>query len=326
MILFRFYNGFVPSISDITDPYSVQEGIGRESYLRPFALSLMAFVCVKRNPLKFIEPNHWGLAVMVGVAAVLAAVTGYRSALIALGFYAIVAMWMWMRGAGVIICTVFALLFMLVVPSIQSFVPLPDQVQRSLSFLPGDWDDRIARSGEQSTEWRVEMWEAIIEGDMIENWWIGDGFGFPRAEFEYYSFLQRTGQIRSDQLAEYYLITGDLHSGPLSAAKFSGITGGLLYIILALMVFWNYLKSWRKLEPYPEFTDLRQVVGFYCILSSYIPFKFIFIAGFYDREIPTLIVSAGLCRLFSRLSNQEITSAQADEVNQASEEGGLSPA
>lgn len=204
------------------------------------------------------------------------------------------------------LCGFLGVLFVAALITLQSFIPLPDKVQRSFAFLPGNWDQKVEREAEGSVDWRVEMWEDILYGDNIKNWWIGDGFGFPQSEVEYFGYLYRTKQISPQQLAEYYLITGGLHSGPLSAAKFVGVIGGILYLILAFMVIAGYIKLWKLLAGYESLTQLRTSVAFFGITAFYVPFKFVFVYGAYQNDLGPLIVSAGLYRLIASVVRQEI--------------------
>lgn len=314
VVLYQFYSGFMPDLADVIDPYSQQEGIGRLELLRPLAFALTAYVGAKCNPLRLFRVENWWLVGLLAVALAMSLISGYRSALVAITFYFVCASWLWLRGAGLAICGFLGIGFLAAIIMVQSFIPLPDRVQRSMSFLPGPWDDRVVRSAEGSTEWRLEMWEIVLEGDNIKNWWIGDGFGFPRSEYEYFGYLQMSGQISSHQLAEYYLITGSLHSGPLSALKFAGVIGGVFYVVLAVMIFVGYVKLWNSLQWYPSLGNLRVTVGFFTILASYVPFKFVFIFGAYNNDLSTLIISAGVYRVIASSARKEM--AAGDEQSQ----------
>ena len=57
------------------------------------------------------------------------------------------------------------------------FYELPDAIQRSLAFLPGNWSSVVVKDAEESSTWRFQLWHDVIEWGIIKNWWIGDGFG-----------------------------------------------------------------------------------------------------------------------------------------------------
>lgn len=312
IVLYQFYSGFLPDMGELLDPYGDREGVGKSGYLRPLAFALAAYVVARCNPIRLMRPENIWLVAILAFATILAALTAYRSALIAVGFYFIAASWLWLRGLGLILCGFLGVVFVAALISLQSFVPLPEKVQRSFAFLPGNWDQQVEREAEGSVDWRVEMWEDVIYGDNIKNWWIGDGFGFPQSEVDYYAYLFRTKQISPQQLAEYYLITGGLHSGPLSAAKFVGVIGGLLYLTLSFMVIAGYLRLWKILAGYDSLSRLRASVAFFGITAFYVPFKFVFIYGAYQNDLGPLIVSAGVYRLIASLTRREMAEADMD--------------
>ena len=67
--------------------------------------------------------------------------------------------------------------------AINLLAPLPPNVQRALTFLPGTWEQRYKDDAEGSTEWRVEVWKvALFTERWIKNKWLGDGLGFSAAE------------------------------------------------------------------------------------------------------------------------------------------------
>jgi len=314
IIMYQFYSGFMPNMTELLDPSAAapQESIGRASFMRPIAFAGAAFVGACCCPLVVILPRRWGLLLLLGIASVAALVSGFRSAILAVGFYFVFASWLWIRGRGILACFMVAFLLLGSVIAIQQIVPLPDRVQRTLSFLPGNWDTRVSDDAANSIDWRLEMWETVLGGKSIKNWWIGDGFGFAKSELEYFGYLDRTNAATPEQMAEYYVITGATHSGPLSAAKYTGLVGMVLFVILAVIVAVRYVKIWNYITRYGESQRLQMVVGFFAITAAYIPLKFIFVYGAYDVDLPTLILSAGLLKV--------IETAVRDHVAEVEEE------
>lgn len=304
LVLYQFYTGFAPNMSDVLDPYGGSDAVGRTAFVRPFAFASAAFVGAVCSPVRLIAPRYWGYLFLFTLACGFALVSGFRSALVAVGFYFVFSTWLWMRGIGLFACFALAILSLGAVTITHQFVPLPERIQRTLSFIPGDWDRAVIEDAEGSTEWRIEMWETVMEGDSIKNWWIGDGFGFPRSELEYFSFLQRTNTATPEQIAEYYVITGDLHSGPLSAIKYVGIVGLILFVILSVYIAARFAKLWRETMLYGTSRKLQVTIGYFAILSAYVPVKFLFIYGAYSNDLSPLILSAGMLRLLTSVSRK----------------------
>lgn len=320
--MYQFYTGFKPNVGAILDPTAVSESVGRAGFLRPFALAGVAYVGARCFPMKALTPRQWGLALLLMIGTVLALLSGFRGTLVAIGFYFVFACWLWKRMAGVMACVMIGLIGIMLLIGIQQAVPLPERVQRTLSFLPGDWDQDVMDNAENSVEWRVEMWETVLTGDSISNWYIGDGFGFPRSELEYFTELYVSGAATPDQLATYFIITGGLHSGPLSAAKFVGIFGFVLYMVLAIVIAYRFVKLWGRIYRYGESRPLHVTVGFFAIQAAYLPLKFVFIFGAYNNDLAPLILSAGVLRLMETACHdhfQEISRAEGGPDTQIAE-------
>ncbi len=292
--LYQFYSGFRPFMAEVLGgETAVAKGIGRAPFLLPFALALGAWLFASRPPISScspLRPFRLGTLCVSGVSVL---VSGFRNAVGALGMYFIIGSFLWWRGKGLILCAVIAVLFIAGVIGVQSTIGLPDRMQRPLSFLPGDWDEGVKRSAEETVQWRLDMWMDVLKGDQIENWWIGDGFGFPASEMAYYSALYNSGKILPQQLANYFLMTGDLHSGPLSAAKFVGVIGFVVFFSYAGFVAWRFARLFRITED----KRMKTVVGFFGIPAIYFPIKFVFIYGAFQNDLPSLIVTAGMLRL-----------------------------
>lgn len=318
IVMYQFYTGFLPNMSAVLDPYGGNDAaVGRTSYTRAMAIAGAAYVGARCCPLFLVNPRKWGLAALFGIAVLAALVSGFRSAFVAVGFYFVFASWLWLRGRGILVCVAVAVLGIGTIAIVQQLVPVHERIQRTLSFVPANWDRSVIEDAEGSTEWRLEMWETVLEGDNIKNWWIGDGFGFPRSEMEYFSFLQRTNSATPEQMAEYYTITGDLHSGPLSAIKFAGVFGLILYVILAIAIAVQYVRLWGKLSIYGTSEGLRFTIGFFTIIAAYVPLKFLFIYGAYNNDLAPLILSAGMYRLLKTVCEEHI------EESRDLEEGAL---
>ncbi len=322
MVMYQFYSGFKPNVGALLNPNEVNDTVGRAGFLRPFAYLSAAYVGARCFPLKVLSPRQWGFLVLLLVASIFALLSGFRSSLLTIAFYFIFACWLWKRLAGLFICIGITLVGIIGVVAIQEVTPLPHRLQRTLSFLPGNWDHSVKVQAEGSVDWRVEMWEIVLEGDSIQNWWVGDGFGFPRSEMEYFSAASMTGELTPNQLAEYYMITGALHSGPLSAAKFVGVIGFVLYLILAIVIAYRFIKLWAKFYRSSSSIQLHITVGFFTIQAAYIPFEYVFIFGAYSRDLAPLILSAGILRLLETVTKdhfQEISRSKGELDKQMAE-------
>ena len=313
LLLYQIYSGFLPNVATLFDPYGDNsDAIGRTEFIRPFALGSVALIGGLMIPFKVLQPKYFWYGCLLFLAGVLALLSGYRSSLVAIVFYFVFGSWLWLGLRGVLVCAVGGSLVIFLLVVLHQFVPLPERAQRPLSFLPGNWDEKVIQTGKDSNEWRFEMWEIVIEGDTIKNWWIGDGFGFPKAELEYFGAMQQSGNILPEQLAEYFIITGGLHSGPLSAIKYVGVIGLVIFMIIATLMVLSYIKLWNKCRYWGVDPGVQATIGFYAIFAAYIPLKYIFIFGAFDSDLPIVIVSLGIYRLLEKVVLSEIEKIKAE--------------
>lgn len=318
--MYQFYSGFMPNMEEFRS--SGRDGgqfygVGRAGYLTPLSITLIYYLYAKRAPIKNVLPRYpWGFMGML-VAAICALLSGFRGVLGAQGAYFLLgsAVWSGIRGFLMTIAT--AIVMISAISFSSTLVTYPERIQRAVSFLPGDWDDRVVRSGQESTDWRVEMWEEAMYGTGIRNKWLGDGFGILQSEIDYFQEKELAGTATTEDQHHFHILAGSLHSGPLTAVRYVGVVGLILYLLLAISIAVGFTKLWRSCIRYRE----NIMVGFFALSALYHPFKFIFVFGSYDLDFPKLLVSAGLlvlCRnLVSSEQEREAKNAQEEEMQAA---------
>lgn len=170
-------------------------------------------------------------------------------------------------------------------------VHLPVNVQRSLSFLPGRWDPEAVNDAEGSIEWRVYMWRtALGTSDFIKDKIFGDGFGFSAYEL---SIMQAGEDFIGHESQEVFMIQGAFHSGPISAIRFVGVAGLVLYLALILYLAVCGFGIVRATAGSPYFPIAMMAV----LPALYEPFQYLFVFGAYDSGLPTTLFTCGLFKL-----------------------------
>jgi hypothetical protein len=265
-------------------------------------LSTVLALCSKFNPITLMSPLHPFRTLLFGVALLAIFLSGFRSVLL----FAMVAFLLatvlrgnlkdlWVAGAGM-------LLGLVALISVQgSLVQLPLTVQRTLSWLPGDWNQQAVADAEGSTQWRVEMWGWAWNDDRIlkDRVW-GQGFGLSIDDMNLIANSLMAGQGGANLLGgsdrENFMITGSFHSGPLSTIKYIGIVGLALYYPL---MCYMALLAWRlctRARGTKAFT-LSLFVG---IPIIYEPFNFVVVFGGLDSNYSQLLFWAGLMNMTQR--------------------------
>lgn len=253
----------------------------------------------RHNPLKLISPLHPLLVMLLAASFGAIFLSGYRSAFLFAIFTLLLSTLLRDRlrdvwvGLGVMTLAIVALI------SVQgTFVELPRTVQRTLSWLPGDWSDDARRDAEASTEWRYEMvaW-AWNDNRIIKDKIWGQGFGISIEDMNIIAGAMMSGQQGgmfiggSDR--ENFMLTGSFHNGPVSTIRYVGIVGFLLfYPLLCYMavIAWRLCQRARDTAVFP-------LALFIAIPVIYEPFNFIFVFGGFDGSVSQTLFWAGLLNL-----------------------------
>jgi hypothetical protein len=258
-------------------------------------------LCARYSPITLISPFHPVRTLLFAAALAAIFLSGFRSAIL----FAMVAFLLsavlrrqtrdlWLASA------VAAIGLILLVTLQGSVIQLPITMQRSLSWLPGDWNEEAVRDAQGSTEWRLDMWKWAWEDTRImrDKVW-GQGFGFTLDDMNLIANALLAGQSGGAFLGgsyqESFMIMGSFHSGPLSTIKVLGVVGLLLYY--PLMVYMAVL-AWRlcrRAYGTKSFT-LALFIG---IPIIYEPFNFVFIFGGIDSNYPRMLFWAGLLNMLS---------------------------
>ncbi|MDW8308187.1 MAG: O-antigen ligase family protein [Verrucomicrobiales bacterium] len=122
---------------------------------------------------------------------------------------------------------------------------LPAVVQRSVSFLPVKVDPWVKYSAQTSTEWRLEMWKAVLP-EVPRYLLLGKGYLLDANELAAMTDLaQRSGGVRWEGAA----YTGDYHNGPLSVVIPFGIWGAGTFLWLLGAGAWVLRQNYRHGLP-----------------------------------------------------------------------------
>lgn len=270
------------------------QGSGRMKFLGVWGQPLLVMALVFKTPLQLLNPRNLGFGFMVFFAGVAVLLSGFRSELANIGFLTIAAVFLHRKPVQILVMGVVAAPLLALVLVLQgSLIDFPLPIQRTLSFLPGDWSNRATVEAEGSTEWRIEMWREALSSDRyIRNKLFGDGFGFTAREMDYQYELMTIGVSGADK-QDFYLATGTYHSGPVETIKRIGYVGLAVLLIVMGVVFKHAVTMVNRTRdtpyyPYAMFVALPLVVH---------PFMFILVFGAFKVTLSILFVGGGSLRL-----------------------------
>jgi len=281
---------------------AAEVGTTRAASMAPAGVVAVLALCAKYNPITLISPLYPFRCLMLAVAFGAIFLSGYRSGLLGtLAFFLLAVMLrrqlsqLWIAGgAGILVLATLVMLQ-------GNVLQLPLTMQRALSWLPAEWDQATLSEAEGSTQWRVEMWEWAWNDERVlrDKVW-GQGFGFTIEDMNLIVNAIVAGGSTSAMLGgsdrEQFMITGTLHSGPLSSIKFIGIVGLVLYYFL---MCYMAVLAWRicKRAMGTKGFTLALFVG---IPVIYEPFNFVVVYGALDQNYPILLFKAGLLIMTQR--------------------------
>jgi hypothetical protein len=144
---------------------------------------------------------------------------------------------------------------------------LPYTFQRALAFLPLDLSRDAVASAEDSSQWRFEMWKALLP-QVPKYLLLGKGFAITMEDNE---FMGSDTAFRAVDASQQGLaLSSDYHSGPLSVIIPFGIWGviGMLWLLGAglRVMYCNF----RYGDPSVRIINTFLFVYFLCYIINFI--------------------------------------------------------
>ena len=296
--LATLYSGFMPGGEANPLDMPNDNRVERHQYLAGFGVEVGRAVISYANIFKIIFFQNIFFSVCFFASLVAILFSGFRSNLI--GWLFAIALASYIRGGvrhiiPLIAAGLAGVVMIVVVQTAGLQVPLA--AQRALSFIPISWDSRASVDAKGSVDWRVDMWRLALTSDRyIKNKVLGDGFGFDPAELRAQTTLAAFRMDTSHGLQDYYMITGDYHSGPVSAVRFVGYIG--LFLVTALLIA-NARYAWKIINMAKN-TAYFPAALFFGTAAIYQPICFWLIFGAYQNDLIQAMFHVGILNLLSR--------------------------
>jgi hypothetical protein len=292
----KFYSEF--GSFGIAENQIVEVGETRLGALQGSGMTLITYCACMVNPMSMIAPGKWKYLGLYIMGFLMVMLSGFRSAF----FNAILITGLScmlrdrIEGLAKIVFSISVLGSVFILLSYTN-IQLPHTFQRALSFLPGNWDSHAIQAGEDSNEWRFDMWRTVMTSDRyIRNKLLGDGYGFLRSEYDQMiDAAHGVGYLAgSEGNKEAHMIQGTYHSGPISTIKRVGYIGLVALLMLMIKTAAYALSIIRKSVG----TPFQLIALFYGLPIIILPILFIFIFGDYN-DITTVLFSLGMFKMIS---------------------------
>jgi len=272
----------------------------REPFLMILGRNLSLWISAFRSPLKACFHPFWGPCVLLALAA--ATFSGFRNAVAIVGLTYFVGICY--RGGFVAVMASFmaGIVAIALLAVANGISPLPPNIQRALSFLPGTWEQRYIEDAKGSSEWRFDIWKEVLTTDRwIHNKVLGDGLGFSARELAYQASLRegsvaRLGVSGFDMHRESILASGDYHSGPVQAIRTIGYAGLIVILLFQIRLAVHAHRQIVRCKG----TEWFPVALFFGIPLIWNPIFYVFIFGDFKSASATLFLGSAMIRLLER--------------------------
>lgn len=309
--LAMMYSG-VGSMSVTADlEKSAEVGQDRITGLKDAGFVGVLALCARYRPITLLSPLHPLRCVFFVAALAAIFLSGFRATILSAMVFFALATLLRRRGQDIVMAAGVSLLGLVFLILLQgSVVQLPLTMQRTLSWLPGDWNQEVVDNAEGSSRWRYEMVEwAWNDTTVLRNKIWGQGIGFTIDDMNLIASMLIAGQGSANLLGgsdrENFMITGTFHNGPISAIKCVGIVGLVLYSVL---ICYLAIRAW-KLCVLTTGTRAFPLALFVGMPVIYFPFQFLVLTGFYELDLTGSVLAAGLLNLVSNYHRNVVSKA-----------------
>ncbi len=291
------YSGFLPEFGK--EDMAIEVGETRLVSLQSFGGTLVLFIVCSVNPTHLIRPQNFLKLGGYFLGLLLIMLSGFRNAL--MNVFLVTALGAVLRDKFMGVFKVIVIVFTVGLSGVllsYSSINLPWTFQRTLSFLPGNWDPTAVAAAKDSSEWRYEMWRIALSSDKyIHNKLLGDGFGISRPDYERMmdAMAGGVGFIGESVTQERFMVSGQFHSGPVSSIRFVGYFGLILFLILLILLA-RYSYKMIVDSRNSAFQFISLFIGIPILIY---PIFFLFVFGAYEVDLINALFYAGMLRLIS---------------------------
>ena len=165
---------------------------------------------------------------------------------------------------------------------------LPHTFQRALAFLPLKIDPDVRMDAEGSTQWRLDIWQALLP-EIPKYLLVGKGYAFSAETFTQSMGRDATFQKTLSAADNPLALSSDFHSGPLSVVLSFGIWGVLVWLWYWAAGFWVVWRNYHYGDPAVRHANLFLFALFVAKV-----FGFLFIFGGIVEDVGSFACLIGL--------------------------------
>ena len=240
--IYPFYSAV--SWAGIEEIVSGESVTGRIGAFGNFGFILILIVLASVSLRRILHPSNFRHVVLLAVGGATALYSGFRSAVINSFIGMLIAGVRDLKGRVVFLALLIAICLAVLSFVNSEVIRLPKQVQRALTFVPGNWDTEMAQNAAASNEFRQQVWTMWTRQYFPVHPWLGRGFGFKSEwgqKLTYQKKMYDTVQV---------IETGNIHNGFLASLDAMGIIGTIFFVLWNLRLLVRTLRiPFNKDDP-----------------------------------------------------------------------------
>ena len=264
-LLSTYYPGLAPYLYAVTDSVNVEAYVNtkggtenvsldelttRLGVFGPLGASLQLYLLSHYPVGTWFGPKRLWVVCLSLICFILVVFCGFRSTLFAFFFTTFVGMACYYSWRAVIFPAIIimgALVFITAADNNIVHFPvnkLPMIAQRTMSFLPGDWDERAIEDGKRSDEFRRNIVDVYLEEYAQKSPLFGNGFAIDKDEVDSLEtrYLSGNNDVVNHMYleAKLFIETKSYHTGWVSVYDCIGFVGWAAFVWFQLaLIFVN---------------------------------------------------------------------------------------
>jgi len=230
----------------------------------------------------WLQPNRlWVLPTLL-MGGLFCAISGFRNTIFRYGVSLMAGLFAMMRFRALLLLPLLAAAGLAIALTQGSVFNYPLQIQRALSFLPGDWDAKAASEAKGSSEWRGKITTLFFQEFFQKAPYFGKGYHYSaelaKQETDVYLAIAQRQEEARDEFAEArrFIEMRQPHEGPVHILLVTGSVGTFFFIAYCLGLLTYSFGSVIR-TPTREVTPIQiwsvasltpQILGFFIVFGD----------------------------------------------------------
>jgi hypothetical protein len=216
------------------------------------------------------------------IGGLLCALSGYRNTIFRYGVSLMAGLFAMIRFKAFLLLPILAASALAIALTQGSVFNYPLQIQRALSFIPGDWNIKATTEAESSSGWRKKMTSLFFKEYFQKAPFIGFGYHYDsnlaKQSTDIFLSKTRSQDLSNDEYADVrgFIEMRQPHEGPIHILLVAGSVGALFFVAYCLgLIFYSFASVTRT--PSCAVTPIQiwaiallvpEVLGFYFVFGD----------------------------------------------------------